>query len=134
MDVTMLLCDAAAESGGKLYILGGGWSVVQAPGVPTPMALAIKLSIPWDRANQSHAIKLSLLDEDGQAVELGEGPVQAEGGIEVGRPPGMKPGTPLDSPFVLSFAGLALPSGGYVWELEIEGSVMARSPFRVLEG
>lgn len=129
----MLLCDAATESGGKLFILGGGWSIIHVPSVPTPMALAIKLSVPWDQANQKHHIKLSLLTDDGEAVE-GEGgsAVEADGQLEVGRPPGIKPGTPLDSPFVINFPGLALPSGGYVWDLEVDGSVLARSPFRVL--
>ena len=41
MDVTMLLCDAAQESGGKLYILGGGWSIIRTPNTPTPMSLAM---------------------------------------------------------------------------------------------
>lgn len=128
----MLLCDAATESGGKLFVLGGGWSVVHVPNIPTPMALAIKLMIPWDQANQKHHIKVSLVTDDGDTVDAGEGPIQADGQIEVGRPPGMKPGTPLDSPFVVNFAALALDAGGYVWELEVDGTVLARTPFRVL--
>jgi len=46
------LADAAQEVRGKLYILGGGWSVT-GPDVP-PMALAIKLDVPWSDANASH--------------------------------------------------------------------------------
>ncbi len=125
----MLLCDAAAESNGKLFVLGGGWSVLHGP---SPMALAIKLSVPWDQANQPHAIRAVLVSADGDVVDAGNGPVTVEGQVEVGRPPGLKPGTPLDSPFVLSFPPLELEPGGYVWELEVDGTTMARNPFTVL--
>jgi hypothetical protein len=134
MDVTMLLCDAAAESGGKLYVLGGGWSVIRVPNVPTPMALAVKLSVPWDQTNKQIRVRAKLVTEDGDEVDLGEGPVFAEGTIEVGRPAGMKPGSPIDMPFALSFGPLVLDTGGYVWELEVDGTTLARTPFRVLGG
>ncbi len=75
-----------------------------------------------------------LKTDDGEPVDAGNGPVFAQGEIEVGRPPGSKRGSPLDAPFVLRFNGLALPPGGYVWELEIDGTQLAREPFRVLEG
>jgi len=134
MDVTMLLCDAAEESGGKLYVLGGGWSVIQVPNVPVNMALAIKMSVPWDQTNEPHSIRANLITEDGDPVRTPENvPVKAEGEIEVGRPVGMKRGTPVDAPFVLKFMGIALDPGGYVWELEIDGEPRARAPFRVLE-
>jgi len=84
MDVTMLLCDAAQESGGKLYVLGGGWSVVRSPNAPTPMALAVKMSVPWDQANQPHAMRAVLVTADGDEVDLGEGPLVVEGTVEVG--------------------------------------------------
>lgn len=134
MDVTMLLCDAAEESGGKLYILGGGWSIVRLPNVPAPMALAIKMSVPWDQANEPHQIAAALKTEDGEPVDLGQGPIAVTAEIEVGRPPGLKRGSPLDAPFVLKFGSPALPAGGYVWELDIDGTQMARTPIRVLEG
>lgn len=126
----MLLCDAAESVGGKLYILGAGWSEMFA-GNPTNMALAVKLSIPWDHANRPMTIRASLLNEDGGLVDFGVGPVTAEGGIEVGRPPRMKHGTPLDASFVLNFPGITLTPGGYVWQLEVDDAVKARVPIRV---
>jgi len=129
----MLLCDAAEQQGGKLYILGAGWSTIHFSDVPVNMALAVKLAVPWDQANEAHRMKAALLTEDGEPVDVGAGPVHAEGDIEVGRPPGLKRGTPLDVPFVLPFPNLVLPAGGYVWELEIDGTQMARTPFRVLD-
>ena len=58
--------------------------------------------------------------------------MEATGNFEVGRPPGVKPGSDLDAPFVIPFQ-LGLPAGGYVWELEVDSEPAARVPFRVLE-
>ena len=135
IQVTMLLCDAAESSGGKLYILGGGWSQVQTPNVPINMVLAVKLSVPWDQANRPIPVKASLYDEDRhEVIRIGEDevPVEVEGAIETGRPPGLRPGTSLDVPFVLPFPGIALESGSYDWVLEVDGEVRASAPFRVL--
>ena len=133
-DVTMMLCDAAESVGGKLYILGGGWSQLLRPNVPTNMALAVKLGIPWSHANRRIGIRAELLTEDGEPVEVEGNVVFAEGEIEVGRPPGLRPGTSLDAPMVLGFAGVALPPGGYRWQLIVDGEPRARVPFRVLTG
>ena len=98
MRVTMLLADAAQAINGKLYILGGGWSTIGPD--PVPSAIAIKIEVPWDEANKRHKLKFELVDADGRPVTVptptGEKPVQLEGDFEVGRPPGLKPGTPLD--------------------------------------
>lgn len=131
MEVTMLLCDAASESGGKLFVLGGGWSVAQAES-PLNMALAIKFLVPWDEANRVFAIKATLLDDDGRPVDSGSGPVAAEGSLEVGRPAGVKAGTPIDVPMVLNLSGIALGAGGYVWRLEVDDELKARVPFRAV--
>jgi len=114
--------------------LGGGWSqtVAGSPGVQHSMALAVKLSIPWDQANEPLDLNAALVTEDGQAVDLGQGPIAATGNLEVGRPPGLRRGTPLDSVLALNFAGLELRPGGYVWQLSINGETKARTPFRVL--
>jgi hypothetical protein len=100
MKVTLLLADSAQAVNGKLYVLGGGWSICGPD--PTPMAIAIKIEVPWDRTNIKYPILVELVDADGQPVSLpGEGGVEAplriEGEIEVGRPVGVKAGTPLDA-------------------------------------
>jgi hypothetical protein len=119
----MLLCDAAQEVGGKLYVLGGGWSVT-GPG-PFQCALALKIEVPWDRANQRHQLSIRLVDDDGASVAVPgpEGPAEVgiQGDFEVGRPPGLTPGVPLDTPMVVSLPPLALPPGRYTWVVEIDG-------------
>lgn len=129
----MLLCDSAQSIGGKLFILGGGWSMIKKTDQPMTMALAVKLSIPWSQANERHRIEARLMTSDGGEVENEGNGVRADGEIEVGRPPGLKQGTPLDAAFVLTFQGLSLDPGGFVWELRTrEDAVLARAPFQVI--
>ena len=64
----MLLADAAQAVGGKLYVLGGGWSVI-GPG-PATMAIAMKIDVPWDQTNLRHHWILDLVDEDGQPAAV----------------------------------------------------------------
>ncbi|CAN5746218.1 hypothetical protein BH20ACT1_BH20ACT1_10160 [soil metagenome] len=124
MKVTMLLADAAQAVGGKLFILGGGWSVT-GPG-PAPMAMAIKIEVPWDRTNQRHHWALDLIDQDGRAVLVtgseGERSVHIAGDFEVGRPAGLAQGTPIDLPLAISIGPLQLPPATRcVWQLAIDG-------------
>jgi hypothetical protein len=124
MKVTMLLADSAQAVDGKLYILGGGWSVTGPE--PSPFALAIKIEVPWDQTNVQHKVRIALLDADGQPV-VGESPggpqpIQVEASFEVGRPPGVKPGTPIDVPLAINFAPIPLePGQRFEWRLEIDG-------------
>lgn len=131
MQVTLILCDSAQEMGGKLYILGGGWSQLHQPNVPTPMALAILIKVPWNQANEKHEFEAVLMNADGDRVEFEGNQVAAQGEFETGRPAGLKPGVDLDVPAVLSFNGLALPAGGYRWEVFVDGAQMAVAPFHV---
>jgi hypothetical protein len=122
--VTMLLADAAQAVGGKLYVLGGGWSVV-GPG-PAAMAIAIKIDVPWDQANRRHRWALDLVDEDGRPIRAGapgaERDVQISGEFELGRPAGMAEGSPIDLPLAINIGALALPPGRRcVWRLSIDG-------------
>ena len=110
MRTTLLLCDYAQEVGGKLYILGGGWSIYR--GSPVTMGLAVKIAVPWDEANIPHDFAARLVTEDGgdpvlPKAEGGAEPMRLEfqGRFETGRPPGLPPGSELDAPFVVNIAG-----------------------------
>ena len=46
--VTMLLCDAAQVADGKLFVLGGGWSLTGPD--PMPSAIALKIDVGWHEA------------------------------------------------------------------------------------
>ena len=100
MKVTLLLADSAQAVGGKLYILGGGWSVTGPD--PASFALAVKIEVPWDQAGLSHTFRLSLYDSDGQMVvaETPDGPqaIEIDAGFEVERAPGLRPCNRAASP------------------------------------
>lgn len=131
MRVTMMLADAVQAVNGKLYILGGGWDWIQ---VGSPMAMAIRIEVPWDQTNIKHKLELKLIDSDGRPVmmhaDTGEKPVEAFGEFEVGRPPGISPGTPISVPLAMQFGPLPLqPNNRYVWHLYIDGET--RDDWRV---
>lgn len=125
MKVTLMLCDFAQTSEGKLNIIGGGWSV---RGALSPMSIALKIEVPWHESNRPHQWRLKLLDADGNAVMLGDPagggePFEIEGQFEVGRPPGLPEGTPLDLPIGVNFQPFPLPPGRrFLWELSIDGA------------
>jgi len=127
----MLLADAVQEAGGKLYVLGGGWSVRRGSG-PFQMALAIKLEVPWTEANAPHQVVAELLNQDGQAALMNGDPVRIEGRVEVGRPPGIPAGTGLDAPMALNIVGVQLEPGGYRWQLSVDDEVVAEASFLVM--
>lgn len=136
MKVTMMLADAAQAVGGKLYILGAGWSV--AGPHPPSFAIAVKFEVPWDESNVRHPWRLSLLDEDGRPVvvpgPVGEQPLILEGHVETGRPAGLKPGTPLDSSMAVTFQSLPLtPGGRYEWVLTVADARLATCTFTMRE-
>jgi hypothetical protein len=132
--VTMMLADYAQVADGKLTIVGGGWSVTGP--MQVPFAIAMLFEVPWDRANVMHRFRLDLVDADGHVVfaptEEGEEPVVIEGEFEAGRPPGMKPGTPLDVPIAINLPGPPVePGGRFEWRLTVNGEAEAdwRLPF-----
>lgn len=122
--VQLILCDSAQADpqSGKLHMLGAGWSRT---GTPTgPMAVALLMKIPWDRANKQIPLKLSLCDADGHLVEVptpqGALQVVQDGAVEVGRPPGFAEGTDLDASFALNVVPLPLVPGRYQWRLDVD--------------
>ncbi len=127
MKVTMFLADYATVADGKLTIVGGGWSVTGPD--PQPFGIAILIHVPWDQANTKHTMRLELLDADGApvTVENEEGEEQPivffdDIEFEVGRPPGIKPGTPLELPVAINSSPLPLELGKrYEWMLSIDG-------------
>ena len=124
MRVTMMLADYVQVADGKLTIVGGGWSVTGP--MPVPFGVALLFQVPWDRANMKHRFRLELVDADGDPVAMetddGAQPLVIEGEFEAGRPPGLRPGTPLDVPIGINVPGAPIPPGGrYEWRLSVNG-------------
>lgn len=133
MEAILLLCDYAEAVNGKLYIMGGGWTMC--PPGPRFMAVAIRINVPWDETNTKHTLNVFLQDAEGNPISMGEPPqpVEKSGDFEVGRPPGITAGTEMDFTAVLGFINLPLePDTGYRWQLEINGEPTVHASFRTL--
>ena len=118
LTVDMLLCDAAQVAGGKLFVLGGGLASIGPK--PQPLAIALQITVPWDRANISHQWQIELIDEDGQAVVVSEKPVVMRGRFEAGRPAGLQPGSPLGVSLAINLSPIRLAGGrSYAFALTI---------------
>lgn len=120
IEAQFILCDAAqADPSGKMHMLGAGWSMTHTP--TPPHALAIMLRIPWDRANQQIQVSAVLEDGDGKPVLLGTPPVplRQDAQVEVGRPPGVAPGSMLPASFAVNVPPLPLTPGRYEWRVRV---------------
>jgi hypothetical protein len=130
---TMLLCDAAEVADGKLFILGGGWSVVGMTWMPglsspvtSPMALAIKVDVPWAERDKKHTFRLELLNADLQPHMVsspgGQVPLVVQGTFEVSRKLGIPEVVALPAVFTVTFGPMQLaPESRYIWRLRVHG-------------
>ena len=121
----MVLCDAAQLADGKLYILGGGWSLTGPD--PMPSAIAMKIDVGWHEAEQAHHWELFLEDADGRPVMVdtaeGSHPVEIRGEFSVARPATVPEGTPIDVALAVNVPPLPLaPGNRFTWRLVIGGN------------
>ena len=112
--------------------MGGGWNTLFAPGVPVRIALGVLLAVPWDETNQRRQLRIELLTEDGELVQSNGREVTATAEFDIGRPPGVKPGSTLNAPFAINFDGLVLDAGGYEFVVKIGEEIATRRPFYVV--
>ena len=135
MKAVLLLADWAQAINGKLYIQGAGWSRVKAPpNGEIVFAIAAKLDVDWDETNQPHELAVSLVDADGRPVvgEAGQPLLDVRSQLEVGRPVGLAPGTPIDVPLAVNVQHVRLPPGRYDVVLTADGEHLARAAFDVV--
>lgn len=86
----LILADFAQVTGGKLSMMGGGWTRINVQTFPhvQSFSVATAISVPWAHTNEKHNIVITMVDEDGQQESF-----KIEGEFEVGRAPGTKPGS-----------------------------------------
>jgi uncharacterized protein DUF6941 len=127
----MFIADGAQSVGGKLYVLGGGWSHVllpQLPGrPPAPFAVAIGLTVPWNLTNRRFAFELELVDADGERIDEA-----ASGEFEQGRPPGLRAGTPQRIVLAIPVHPEFPAAGRYSYGALIDGQRLASTSFEVV--
>ena len=123
----MLLADSAQVADGKLFILGGGWSVTGPD--PTPSAVAIKVGVDWHEFNVNHHWELFLEDADGKLVTFespeGTQTIEVRGDFSATAPTGVPVGTPVDVPIAVNFGPIPLePGSRYTWRLVVGGETL----------
>jgi len=136
MRASLVLCDSAVQDlgGGKVHMLGAGWSVIGPD--PSPHAVVAFIKVGWTEANEPHKLVLRLTDGDGNTVAV-PGPMSAlplefSGNLEVGRPAGVPQGSEIDATFAMSLGPLPLASGQrYRWILEVNSEELASEGFYV---
>src|SRR5438094_9401849 len=95
MKVTLMIADFARVASGKLDVIGGGWSVMNAQG-PFGFFVAALFQIPWDQTNAKHTFRLELHDADVHGVPIPTGRnVRAAGEFGVRRHHGLRPLPPV---------------------------------------
>lgn len=125
MNAIIFLADAAQVAEGKLSVLGGGWQTTTSP-LTAPAGVALIIQIPWDETNRKHRFKLELLTADGKPVLLPTGPnafapILIGQEFEVGRPPGIKQGSPINMPWAVQLGPMPLPPDeSFEWKLTID--------------
>jgi hypothetical protein len=123
----MLLADSAQVADGKLFILGGGWSVTGPDA--TPSAVAIKVGVDSHEFNTSHHWELFLEDADGQQVRFdtpeGSQIIEVRGDFSASAPDDVPVGTPVDVPIAVNFGPIPLGEGSrYTWRMVIDGETL----------
>ncbi len=92
-----MLADSAQAVDNKLFILGGGWTLLGP--VPGPTAIAILIEVPWDETNRQHVLKLELVDS------------------------GIAPGSAITMPMAINLGPLPIkPATRYEWRCSIDGT------------
>lgn len=108
----LLVANHAEAINGLLYISGGGWTQHMRPAIPgggvapSHIGIAVSVRVPWSETEKPIAISLDIEDLDGnrQLSSL-------NGQINVGKPPGVAPGTDQYAA-VAANAEVAFPHAG----------------------
>lgn len=123
MRAHLILCDHAEVVNGRLYLLGGCWTI-SGPH-PVNFGVAVEVWVPWDAMNAKHSWRLELLDIDGKAAQwLANGTLigfRIEGNFEATRGPGLRRGSDAPVALAVNAGGVPLPPGDYEMRLWIDG-------------
>jgi hypothetical protein len=126
----LTVANHAEAVNGLLYLSGAGWTdlfrPVHASGqVPVNhIGIGVAILVSWNETNQPHRITLRIENADGQVL------VNVQGDLEMGRPPGLAPGSDLRG--VMAINGeVQFPSAGIYRVVATAGQDVRSVTFRV---
>lgn len=124
---------AESDPGGKVHVLGAGWSVTGPQ--PGPQAIVGFVQVPPERAGAPVPFVLRLVDSAGQPVEVqgpeGMQPLELGGQVEMQEPEGWDGSTELNAAFAVNVVLPLSPGETYTWYLDIDGKEHASTRFHV---
>jgi uncharacterized protein DUF6941 len=125
----LLLADSVQEVGGKLYMLGGAWNILNVGSFPTNqlIGIGVAIDIGWNETNQKHRLEIHVEDADGSPL-----PLRIEAEFEAGRPPGISPGSDIRIVMAVNGPLEIAKSGTYSLILKIADEEMARATFQAV--
>ncbi|HYM14145.1 MAG TPA: hypothetical protein VEZ14_01115 [Dehalococcoidia bacterium] len=127
----LILADHVDVVGNKLYLNGGGWSVLTVnSGFPVQqnLGVAAAFSVPWNETNHRANVEIDVLTADGVTL------AKAAGQLEVGRPPGLPAGQPQRAQIAVNMTLSLDKPGTYEIITRIEGQEDKRTHFNVVPG
>lgn len=132
---SIILADfAETDPGGKVHILGAGWT--ETGPLPGPQAIVGFIQVPPEEADAPVSFTLRLTDRSGEVVEV-QGPagmqsLEVSGQVEIRQPEGWDGSADLNAAFAVNVALLPLAQGqSYTWSLEADGKELATTTFYV---
>lgn len=129
-----LLADAVQASGGKLFVLGGGWDVLSVRSFPArhpSMGIGLRVRVPWGWPEETIRLEVELQDEDGGSVLPGS----LTAPVATRRPPHLPEGQDLTFVRALTFTNVVFRSeGSYSFVITVDGQVQERLRFMVRLG
>jgi hypothetical protein len=125
----VILADSAQVQGEKLFMLGGGWSLIWAKEFPAQhaMSVAAGILVPWLETNSRHQFRIQVRAEDGTVF----GDITGE--FEQGRPPGLLPGTTQRVMLTINLSIRIERPCEAVTELSLDGKLAKTVPFRIVQ-
>jgi len=127
-----LIADAVQASGGKLFVLGGGWDTLTVRAFPArhhTLALGLRIVVPWTYDGKTVRLEISLQDEDGHSL-FTSGPVRHQ--FPVRRPPTVADGESIGMVQAYTFNNVPFrQAGGYAFVVSLDDIERKRIRFRV---
>ncbi len=122
--VSFFVADHADAVGGKVYVNGGFWNLLQSPTYPNvfpSIAVVAVLEVPFAEHHRDHKIEIGLRDEDWKPL-----PLKIEAGIRVGADASKEHGEPSIVPFAANIVNVLIDfPGRYSFYLKVDGEEKA---------